>query len=244
MHGGNETACKHTGVGSFMDIGLHDRELVASKACDRVVIANRGTQSSGNLLQKLISCLMAKLVVDRLEPIKIQAQDGYGSATLRLGDSLLQTVIEQRAVGKIGQVIVVRHMGDEFLVATLLRHIQVRCHKSSSAERNASHFKHGAIGSGTVVAVGRSLSDQLKAPSDMVFSRPRAILTSLGIEPKQILHAWIAIAEKLRRIVQHGLLLVVAEDHPQVVVKQGYATREVVNDCLQKPNSFAQKLLR
>ena len=43
MHRGNQTTCKDAGVGALVDIGLHDRELVASKTCDRIVIANRGT---------------------------------------------------------------------------------------------------------------------------------------------------------------------------------------------------------
>jgi hypothetical protein len=75
------------------------------------------------------------------------------------------------------------------------------------------------------------------------FRRPRAILATLGIEPEQILHIWIAIAEKVRRIIQHGLLLLIAEDHSQVIIKQGYATGEVVDDCLEKPNPLLQKLL-
>ena len=240
---GNQTARKDTGVGSPMEIGLHDRELVASKTRDRIVVANRGTQSSGNLLQKLISRLMTKLVVDRLEPVKIEAQHGYRSVTLRLGYCLLQTVVEQCAVGKIGQVIVVRHMRNEFLVAALLRHIQVGCHKSPAIEGDASYFQHRAIWSGAVVAVRRSLSDQLKAPCHVFFRRAGAILAALGIEAEQILHVWIAIAEKFRRIIQHGLLLLVAEDHSHVVIKQGYAAGEVVDDGLQKPNSFPQKLL-
>ena len=72
---------------------------------------------------------MAENVVDLLEAIEIEAEDGEALArAARLVERRRQVLVERRAVRQIGQGVVMRHMGDPLLrllaLGDVLEHAQ------------------------------------------------------------------------------------------------------------------------
>ena len=83
-----------------------DRELVTSKARDRVRAAHGSTNRVAHRGQQLVPGLVAERVVDRLEVVEVHEEDGnlLGSAA----EGVLQPVVEERAVRQPGERVVQR----------------------------------------------------------------------------------------------------------------------------------------
>jgi hypothetical protein len=76
-------------------------ELVAAEPCDRVARAQRARQPLAQCAQQLVARVMAAAVVDELELVEVEEQDGDRRlAPCAVLDGLGETVDEQRAVGK------------------------------------------------------------------------------------------------------------------------------------------------
>ena len=96
------------------DVAQHDGELVARIARHRVGGADAAAQALGDGAQHLIAGGMAVGVVDGLEPVQVDEQQGEALAVAdRLAQDRLQPVVEQQPVGQPGQGI------DQALGATL-----------------------------------------------------------------------------------------------------------------------------
>ena len=79
-------------------------ELVAAKASDRVARAEASLEPAGVLDEESVADRVAHALVDRLEPIEVQEQDGRGttrSAALR--QRVAHSIVEQRPVGEPGE---------------------------------------------------------------------------------------------------------------------------------------------
>ena len=99
-----------------LDLGLHDGELVAAKARHRVGFTDRGVQAPGDALEQLVADVVAQRVVDVLEVIEVeqvQAHDVLVTSGMRR--ALAQAVEEQRAVGQVGQAVVLSEVLDALL---------------------------------------------------------------------------------------------------------------------------------
>ncbi len=98
-----------------IDVGgrQHHRELIAAEPRDRIGRAQRVAQARRHFLQHLIAGVMPERVVDLLEAIEIEQQHGEALViAMRAQDRLLQPIEEQRAVGQVGERVVVGEIGD------------------------------------------------------------------------------------------------------------------------------------
>ena len=96
----------HLGVGRGIDPGEQDAEFVAAEPGDKVFPAHLIGQPLGNLLQQHVTHGVSERVVDLLEPVEIEQQQGddlTGGALLESGGAAAQ---QQRAVGQPGQAVV------------------------------------------------------------------------------------------------------------------------------------------
>ena len=88
------------GVG---DRGLHDDEFVAAGPRDGVGLAHETAQAVGDDLQQLVAGGMAEGVVHRLELVEVEMMHRHHLLVLVMAHRLLEPLVEQRAVGEVGQ---------------------------------------------------------------------------------------------------------------------------------------------
>ena len=72
------------GVGGLPDVMDQEHELVAAEARDRVARAQRGAQPAADLLEQRVAEAVPPAVVDPLEAIEIQEEDGERPAPVRV----------------------------------------------------------------------------------------------------------------------------------------------------------------
>ena len=103
------------------DIGQQHRELVAAKPRHGVGLAQARQQAPADLAQHGVAHQVAQRVVDLLEPVEIHDQDRQrASRAQRVRHGLLEPVLKQRAVGKVGKGVVIREMADALFCARTL----------------------------------------------------------------------------------------------------------------------------
>jgi hypothetical protein len=98
-----------------IDVGRrqHHGELIAAQPRHRIRRAQRIAQARGHFLQHHVTGVVSERVVDFLETVQIDQQHREALVvTMRAQDRLLQAIEKQRAVGKIGERVVVREVGN------------------------------------------------------------------------------------------------------------------------------------
>ena len=107
------------------DPGQEQDELVAAQAGDGVAVAHARLQALGDLLQQPVAQAVAQGVVDDLEAIEVEEQDGQPRrAAVRLGHRDGEAVVEQQPVGQAGEGVVVGELLDLLLGALALGHVE------------------------------------------------------------------------------------------------------------------------
>src|SRR5579862_789472 len=81
------------------DFVSQQNELVTSEPRKGVTLAQERRETAGDFLQQLITGDVAERVVDRLEPVEIDDEDGKADVVARgPGDRLPQAVCQQDAI--------------------------------------------------------------------------------------------------------------------------------------------------
>ena len=113
---------RSNGIGAARrGVGQHHGELVAAQPGDGGAAADGITQPASGFAQQPVASAMAKRVVDGLEAIEIDEQQRAGLAGARRPrQRVLQCFAKQRAVGKAGQRIEARQLGDAIMAAPRL----------------------------------------------------------------------------------------------------------------------------
>ena len=100
------------GFRQMRDGGLNHREFVAAEPRRHIGVVEAPAQASGDAFEELIADRMAEGVVDALELVDVDIEDGQ----LLAGPHRLQRLFEPRAeqdpVGKVRQRVVMRQMRD------------------------------------------------------------------------------------------------------------------------------------
>ena len=123
-----------------VELLAEDRELIAAQPGHGVVRSDSGTDADRRLTECGIAGGMAEAVVDALEAVDVDEQDGH--ASLRVAPALqgvLEAVIEEQPVRQPGQVVVKCHMRELNLRALALdrvadRTLQRRCIEAFACE--------------------------------------------------------------------------------------------------------------
>ncbi len=99
------------GVFERRHLGQDHGELVAAQASDGVLLADDRAKPFGDLLQQQIADGVSQAVVDHLEAIEVDVEDGEPPAIARgAGDRLTEPIEEQLPVRQPGQRVVVREV--------------------------------------------------------------------------------------------------------------------------------------
>ena len=133
------------GIGRLADRHLQHRELVAAHARDGVGFPHQLLQALCHHLQELVAGGMAERVVHGLEVVEVEQVHRHDLAALDAGQRMLEPLVEQHAVGQVGQRVVQRHVHDLGLGAAAFRGVHVGRHEAAVLERHAAHLDHGPI---------------------------------------------------------------------------------------------------
>ncbi len=89
------------------------REFVPGKATDHGLLRQDAAEALAQRLENTVTCVVAEGVVDFLEVVQVQVQQGERSAlSQRPGDRLLQQVLELHAIRHLGQRVEARQVTD------------------------------------------------------------------------------------------------------------------------------------
>ncbi len=111
----------HGGV-FVADRRQQDGEFVTAHARHRIDVAQFAAQARRDLLQQQVADLVTQRIVDVLEAVEIHQQQGERPVVaLGLFDRLLQTLMKQRAVWKLGQ-----RVGKREAFETVVKFLQSR----------------------------------------------------------------------------------------------------------------------
>lgn len=93
------------GTGASTD----DRELVAARTGDEILLADRGAHARGDAAQECIARGMPERVVDRLETVEVERQHAHGDAEPpRVAELGVEVAEQQRTICKAGEGILER----------------------------------------------------------------------------------------------------------------------------------------
>ena len=100
-------------IAAIARVADHDGEFVTPKAAAHLVLGHQGIQALGDFGQHPVTDQMAERIVDRLEPVEIDHQEGAtGTPLFRIPQRRAQGLGEHQAVGERGQGVVAREIGD------------------------------------------------------------------------------------------------------------------------------------
>ena len=92
------------GIGLAACAVEQQRELVATEPGGGVALAKARAQALRHRAQQLVAGMVAVAVVDRLELVDVEQQNAHAGAAALEG--VLETVVEEGAVGKLGEGVV------------------------------------------------------------------------------------------------------------------------------------------
>ena len=110
-------------VGDTADRSLDHGKFVAAQPGDEIGWLDAVLDAGGHGLQQLVADVMAERVVDALELVDIDVEQGKFFALNRLSKLALDLLAEQYAVRQVGQCVVVREVRDFFVGTPALGHV-------------------------------------------------------------------------------------------------------------------------
>ena len=123
------------GLHRLLCAGLHDRELVAAGSRDQILVAHEVAQARGNRAQQGIADGVAERIVDDLEVVEIQTEDGGVAAALDMFQRFFDVLAQLNAVCQSRQRVVMRQERDLLLRISLLGDIDVDGDRATGAQR-------------------------------------------------------------------------------------------------------------
>ena len=107
-----------------LEFAHHNDELVSAHTCDGVGFANAREQALPHGREEDVTIGMAKRVVDLFKVVDVNEEDRNSLAViLRAEDRLAETLVEQRAIGEAGQVIMMCEIADVIGASTVLGNV-------------------------------------------------------------------------------------------------------------------------
>ena len=120
--------------------GEDDQEFIPPLPADGVRLADAAGQAQCNSLQELVAHHVAEGVVDGLETVEVEEQQGDALAVAGgAGEGLFETIVEQGAVGQAGQGVVLGQEGDARLGGLALGDVGENRHVVSDALGLVAH---------------------------------------------------------------------------------------------------------
>ncbi|MNZ45431.1 hypothetical protein D3C78_630860 [compost metagenome] len=169
-------------------------ELVAAHARHGVVLVHAGGQAHGHFLEHAVAGGMAEGVVDRLEAVEVEEYQHHPLAVpfgvLQRG---VQAVLEQRAVGQVGEGVVVGQAVDALFAGLALADVGEEAHVAGQVAFVVQH--RGNADPGRVVVAVAALEPHLALPA--------AALVQLLDHVAQVAFLLLVDGKHARQLVEH-----------------------------------------
>ena len=206
----------------------HDDELVAAEPGHSVRLADDGLQVLGRSHEQLVAGLVAQGVVDPLDVVEVDEQDGDVAAVpARAGQRLLEPVQQQPAVGQAGEGVVQGECHQLVLGGPPGGDVLDHADREGGAVLFVptgvdQHPDHGAVAADQPALGARS---RLPPPDH---AQPRVLgrLDLVGVHEPGERRA----DQLLPRVAEEGAQRVVHLDEEALVGEQGHADRERTED--------------
>ena len=145
----------HRPVGAVLELGHDDRERVAADARDHAAVRDDLAHAVGDRAQQLVADALAEGLVDLVEPVEDDEEQGYGFDTL-VDQAFLELVGEPAQVRQAGERVGVGQGGETLgLQGHLGGHAQhALVHDDDDEHRGDGRFE------GVRLAAGQDLGDQ------------------------------------------------------------------------------------
>ena len=167
----DEAGGERGGACRLADIALDDRELVAADAGDGVGLADEPAHARRGGAQQRIAGGVALRVVDALELVEVEPEHGAGIGAARAGQHLVQPLAQQHAVGKAGERVVPRHVGDPRLRLPLLGDVLVGRDPPAIRHRLVANGEDAAVAQLDDRGVRRVAEGDMVAPGQVLRTR-------------------------------------------------------------------------
>lgn len=120
------------------EICRQHREFVAAEARDRAARADQSLQARGDLDQQAVSGRMAEQIVDLLEAVEVETEEGHILGPIGACRQLkLDDLLEMQAIRQLGQDVVPREEAQTRFAPTALRDVLVRRYPASVRKEHA-----------------------------------------------------------------------------------------------------------
>jgi hypothetical protein len=111
-----DVLCDTPGCPGVGKAGQHDGKLVAAQARQHLVFVEHAGNPFGDGLQRRVAGSVPEQIVDLLEAVEVETQDGEPPASVQSRfDLLIQPLVERAAIGNSGQGVVMRQKADMLL---------------------------------------------------------------------------------------------------------------------------------
>ena len=108
--------CGAGGTLTRIEVGKQNQKLVPALAGNHVARSHRRAQPQRDRLQELVAGAVTKTVVDELEVVEVEEQDGDAAAAARrVSDGHLEMLAKHGPVGKAGEGVMVGEMREPIL---------------------------------------------------------------------------------------------------------------------------------
>ncbi len=170
---------------------------------------------------------MSERIVDVLEVVEIEAQDGEPLPAFDVDERLGEPLTQQQPVGKVGQRIVPRHVRDLHLRAAPFGDVLVGRHPAAAGHRHVHHGDGAAVVELDELAGRRAGFDGRGEALEILVDVPRK--ASDGGAPFEQSSKRKAGADVVRAEAVHLGVARIADDEPAVAVEHDEPLRHVGN---------------
>ena len=223
---------EHPGSVRLLGADLDDGELVAAEPPDRVLFRQASPDAGGDRLEKHVSDRVAERVVDRLEAVEIETEDGERLARrTEPGERLLEALAQQQAIGELRQGVVPGHMRDMLLHLLARRDVGVGAHRPAVADRGRPDLEDRAVGAFTLDGMEGALERVAAQPFPELLV-DLAELAALELVALDVLEAGTGPHQRERQVEElHGAT--VAHLHAHVAIEHDEALVHVLQGRLE-----------
>ena len=232
---------KGRGIGRLRNRNLHDCELVAPHAGDRVGLAHLSAQPIGYHLQELVACGMTECVVHVLEVVEVQHVGGDHLAAHGAGQRVLESFVQQDAVRQARQSVVQGHVRDLRLGAALVGDVLMRRDDPAVGHALNRYGDAAAVCELAQVVAGIASGHACQRFAHQLICIPSGVVTQ-GDAALQDLAQCRAGSYLLRRQPIHLRIAVVGNDDALIGIEHGQALHHIVEGCVELQVLHAQLL--
>lgn len=210
---------KGDGVFDVLDVGLNDRKLITTQTGSGIRIADDARQTLSHFLDHQVADIMAEVVVDVLEPVKVDKQNSDTALEAACGQQrLTQTIQEQGTVRKAGQNVMDRKVTHACFGLFTFGNVGIGRNITATRHRVVIDLNDAAIRTGTFHAIGFTTARNRNTVGNQRLNADIAIFSALPIIAQDI-GKGRAFLDQIARQVQQFDIAFIPDHQVEVLIE-------------------------